>query len=85
MTKPTRVSDRVRRSLRGRGSLGVAVATAREGKFTQEELAAESGISRATIANIERGKAHPRIETLVLLAGVLGVRLRDLRPELWTA
>ena len=41
--------------------------------LTQSELASHSGISRATIQNVESGKQSPTVETLDALAGALGV------------
>ena len=46
--------------------------------MTQEQLAAASGVHRVTIARIECGKVCPKMDTLVRLAGTLGVKVDDL-------
>ena len=46
--------------------------------WTQEQLAAASGVHRVTIARIENGKASPNVETLERLARALGVLVDDL-------
>ncbi len=42
--------------------------------MTQEELAAAAGMKQPRIAEIERGDANPRLETLTRLAVALGVQ-----------
>lgn len=47
-------------------------------KWTQQELAEVSGVSRATIARIEAGTHAPTLATLRKLAEVMGLRVADL-------
>lgn len=44
-------------------------------KFTQEELAWKTGLSRNFIALLEKGKKKPSIETLRKIAEVLNVKV----------
>src|SRR5919198_3907322 len=44
-------------------------------------LARESGVARATLAELEAGRGNPTVETLYGLANVLGVTLADLLVE----
>jgi len=47
--------------------------------WSQEKLAAESGISYNTLIKIERGGIeNPKIETVIKLADALGVSLEEL-------
>jgi transcriptional regulator with XRE-family HTH domain len=61
--------------------LGVRVRRRREalGK-TQEELATDVGVSRSSIANIERGQQHAPVHVLLGLAEALRVEMRELLP-----
>jgi transcriptional regulator with XRE-family HTH domain len=45
---------------------------------TQEELAARTGMSRATISRIESGQQRPRISSVRRLATALGVQPEEL-------
>ena len=49
--------------------------------MTQDELASQTALSRASIANIERGTQSPQIYSLVLIAQALSCRLTDLVGE----
>jgi transcriptional regulator with XRE-family HTH domain len=49
-----------------------------ETALSQEELAKRSGVSRATIADLEAGKRGAQPRTLRKLAGALGVEPREL-------
>ena len=48
---------------------------------SQEELAEELGITRATLSRIERGAAMPRLDTLLFLSRRLGVSMSILFSE----
>lgn len=49
--------------------------------LSQYDLEDKSGVSRATIANIERGETGDvKLSTLDRLAGALGIGIRDLIP-----
>lgn len=43
-------------------------------RLTQDSLAAKAGISRRTLARIESGDPGTRLESLVAVAGVLGIQ-----------
>jgi transcriptional regulator with XRE-family HTH domain len=55
-------------------TLARRIATLRKERgFTQEKLAAESGIDRVAIANIERGHRRPTVTTLFRMADAMGI------------
>lgn len=58
------------------------LATRSEAGMTQEELAHLSGLDRTTVSQLELGKASPRLETLVRLAGALDIDPRELVPPI---
>lgn len=49
--------------------------------LSQAELASRAGLTRGSIANIERGHQHPPIETLFRLALALGTEPQVLLPS----
>jgi transcriptional regulator with XRE-family HTH domain len=48
---------------------------------SQEALAAELGLSRTSITNIERGRQHVQLHTLFALARILNIEPSDLLPS----
>lgn len=50
----------------------------KEKGWTLRSLARETGYSKTTINNIERGNTNPRIDTLELIANTLGVSVNEL-------
>ena len=50
----------------------------RERKMSQSELAQITGLSRAMISNMERGKANFRLDNLLAIAEGLGIDFREL-------
>jgi len=50
--------------------------------LSQSDLAERVGLARGSIANIERGRQHPPIETLYRIADALGVEPRQLLPSI---
>lgn len=67
---------------RSQVALLVMGARKRMGISSQEKLAEEAGVSRATIARVELGLVTPSIPTSRGLAKALGLRLGDLRPDI---
>ncbi len=59
------MGDRIRYLRRGNG-------------WTQRDLAARAGVTAAFIGHLERGEKKPSLETMVQLAGALGVSLDGL-------
>jgi transcriptional regulator with XRE-family HTH domain len=49
--------------------------------WSQQQLADESGVNKATINQIERGRRSPNIETLTKLAAALSVEVADFFPK----
>jgi transcriptional regulator with XRE-family HTH domain len=65
-------------------ALGLAIRDARVAKvprLTQEKLAAAIGVDRTTIANIELGRQHVLVHTLLRIARALDVTLDKLIPK----
>lgn len=49
--------------------------------LSQEGLAARVGLTRTSISNLEAGRQRLRLDTVYLLAEVLGIAPHDLLPE----
>lgn len=47
------------------------------GQMTQEQLAAQVGVSRQTIIAIEKGSYNPSVGLALRIAGVFGVAVED--------
>jgi len=61
--------------------MGVRVRRRRDSlELTQEQLAGIIGVSRSSIANIERGQQHAPVHLLLALAEALNVEMGDLLP-----
>jgi len=57
----------------------------RDARLSQEELAKRAGLNRTQVSHLENGKRVPRLDTLVKLAGGLGVEPEELlRGMAWT-
>jgi transcriptional regulator with XRE-family HTH domain len=61
-------------------AFGQTIANLRSGRLTQLQLARTVGISRASLANIERGEQRVYLHQLLALSDALGVTLTDLLP-----
>ncbi len=60
-------------ALSGRQAIGARIRRLRESAgLTQQRLAEQAGIGRATLVRLEKGEYSPRYETLVALARALG-------------
>lgn len=53
----------------------------KEREWSQQQLANESGVNKATINQIERGRRSPNVETLEKLARAMGVEVVDFFPK----
>lgn len=49
--------------------------------WTQKQLSAESGVDKATINQVERGRRSPNVETLEKLARAMDVEVGDFFPK----
>jgi transcriptional regulator with XRE-family HTH domain len=59
--------------------LGEAVRAERKRvHYSQERLAEKAGLSTVFISRVERGKESPSVDSLVKIAGALGLRVSDL-------
>lgn len=69
----------MRRSARPQPALGEAVSELRRKRgVTQEALAAQVGLTTATLSLIERGEANPTWDTLKKVASGLNVSMGEL-------
>ena len=56
----------------------ISLAALRKHKLmSQRELAAASGVTRATVSHLETGKMRPKIVTVRKICQALGVRPKD--------
>ena len=63
-------------------AIGATVRRHRLAKdWIPEKLAQESGLTRITVINVERGERDLRVGTLIDLARALGLRVADLLEE----
>jgi transcriptional regulator with XRE-family HTH domain len=69
----------MRRSERPQAALGEAIRELRRKRHaTQEEIAADAGVTTATLSLIERGQANPTWDTARKIAAALGVSIGEL-------
>lgn len=48
-----------------------------DARMTQEAVALNANLDRASLVNIESGRQAPSVDTLIRIAAALGVDLRD--------
>lgn len=84
-----RQTDNARRHVSGRAgeellfnrTLGENLRDRRqEAEITQEQLAGQAGMSRGSIANIERGEQAPSLYRLLLMCAALRCELTEILP-----
>jgi transcriptional regulator with XRE-family HTH domain len=62
-----------------RRAIGQRIRAARlHASRTQEQVALQSGVDRASVVRIEQGQQSPTLDTLIRIAAAIGVPLRDL-------
>jgi len=62
--------------------VGNRIAEFRKEKgWTQKDLAEAARLSRGYIAAIEEGNQKPKIKTVVMIAGALGVEVKELYDD----
>lgn len=61
--------------------IGANIERLRKGQWTQTELAAEVGRKQAWLQKVEAGTREAKLEDLIRISAVLGVKLADLVPE----
>lgn len=74
MARP--ISEKLKRQTETLGqALGAAVTALRtRKKWSQEKLALKSGYSLQWINRVERGKANPTMELVIVMADIFGLR-----------